>query len=75
MKKLLVSLFVALATVSALAGAPANTARAHYKIGLQLYTVRDACEKDFPGTLKAVAAAGFSGVEFAGYWGLSLIHI
>src|SRR5690348_9189172 len=42
-----------------------------YLIGLQLYTVRDACAKDFPGTLKAVAQIGFSGVEFAGYYGRS----
>jgi sugar phosphate isomerase/epimerase len=41
----------------------------HYLIGLQLYTVRDDCAKDFPGTLKAVAQMGFSGVEFAGYYG------
>ena len=42
-----------------------------YLIGLQLYTVRDDCAKDFPGTLKAVADLGFSGVEFAGTYGKS----
>src|SRR5579863_1369798 len=41
----------------------------HYLIGLQLYTVRDDCAKDFAGVLKAVAAMGYSGVEFAGYYG------
>jgi len=40
-------------------------------IGLQLYTVRDDCAKDFPGVLKAVAKMGYSGVEFAGYYGRS----
>ncbi len=38
-------------------------------VGLQLYTVRSDCAKDFPGTLKAVSKMGFSGVEFAGYYG------
>ena len=38
-------------------------------IGLQLYSVRDDCAKDLPGTLKAVAKMGYSGVEFAGYYG------
>jgi len=38
------------------------------KIGLQLYTVRRELEKDFEGSLKKVAALGFSEVEFAGYF-------
>ncbi len=37
-------------------------------IGLQLYSVRKQCEKDLPGVLKAVAAMGYDGVEFAGYY-------
>jgi len=37
-------------------------------IGLQLYSVRKLCEKDLPGVLKAVAAMGYVGVEFAGYY-------
>lgn len=41
-----------------------------YKIALQLYTLRDACEKDFLGTLEAVANLGFTGVEFAGFYDL-----
>src|SRR5579864_5573067 len=40
-----------------------------YLIGLQLYTVRDDCAKDFPGVLKAVAKMGYSGVELAGTYG------
>ncbi|MCC6483705.1 MAG: sugar phosphate isomerase/epimerase [Armatimonadetes bacterium] len=40
-------------------------------IAVQLYSVRDDCAKDFPGTLKAVADMGYAGVEFAGYYGYS----
>src|SRR5262245_62076800 len=39
------------------------------RLGLQLYTVRTMMEKDFEGTLAAVAAAGYKEVEFAGYYG------
>lgn len=38
-------------------------------IALQLYSVRHDCEKDLPGTLKAVAEMGYEGVDFAGYYG------
>ena len=40
-------------------------------IGLQLYTVRDAMEQDFEGTLKKVKEFGYDGVEFAGLFGHS----
>jgi sugar phosphate isomerase/epimerase len=33
------------------------------KIGLQLYTVRDACDADLEGTLRTVAGLGYDGVE------------
>lgn len=36
-------------------------------VGVQLYSVREQCGKDLPGTLGAVAKIGFKGVEFAGY--------
>lgn len=36
-------------------------------IGLQLYSVREDCARDLPGTLAAVAKMGYAGVEFAGY--------
>lgn len=39
------------------------------RLGLQLYTVRRAMGADMPGTLAAVAAAGYREVEFAGYFG------
>jgi len=38
-------------------------------IALQLYSVRADCKRDFDGTLEQVAAMGFEGVEFAGYYG------
>src|SRR5690242_699695 len=38
------------------------------KIGLELYTVRDALKKDFEGTLSRVAKIGYKEVEFAGYF-------
>ncbi len=41
-------------------------------IALQLYTVRDETARDFSGTLRRVAALGYTSVEFAGYGGLSI---
>lgn len=40
-------------------------------IGLQLYSVREDCKKDLPGTIAAVAKMGYAGVEFAGYYDYS----
>ena len=40
-----------------------------FPVALQLYSVRDALAEDFEGTLKAVAAMGYQGVEFAGLYG------
>lgn len=40
-------------------------------LALQLYSVREDCAKDLPGTLAAVAKMGYAGVEFAGYHGRS----
>lgn len=40
-------------------------------IALQLYSVREQCAQDLPGTLAAVAKMGYVGVEFAGYHGRS----
>ncbi len=41
------------------------------RIGLELYSVRNECKADFHGTIAQVAKIGYTGVEFAGYWGLS----
>lgn len=37
------------------------------QIALQLYTVRERTKQDFVGTLQALAATGYTAVEFAGY--------
>ncbi len=44
-------------------------------IGLQLYSVRDAMEKNFYGTLKEVKAMGYDAVEFAGLFGHTAAEI
>lgn len=44
---------------------------ARIPIGLQLYSVRQDCQEDLAGTLRAVARMGYEGVEFAGYYGRS----
>lgn len=40
-----------------------------FKVGLQLYTLREEMEKDMDKTLKAVKDMGYDYVEFAGYFG------
>ncbi|MCL4813916.1 MAG: sugar phosphate isomerase/epimerase [Vicinamibacteraceae bacterium] len=37
-------------------------------VAVQLYSVREDCRADFDAALAAVAAMGFAGVEFAGYY-------
>lgn len=44
-------------------------------IALQLWSVKEACEDDFFGTLEKVAEMGYDGVEFAGYYGKSASEI
>lgn len=41
-------------------------------IGLQLYSIREACGADFPGSLREVGRMGYEGVEFAGYYDYSV---
>lgn len=48
---------------------------ARIPIALQLYSVRDACAKDFPGTLESVAKMGYEGVEFAGYYDYTAVEL
>jgi sugar phosphate isomerase/epimerase len=50
------------------AGAFADDAK-KIPVGLELYSVRNECKKDLPGTLAAVSKIGYQGVEFAGYHG------
>ena len=40
-------------------------------IALQLYSVRNELQKDFPGTLAQVKEMGYDGVELAGLCGYS----
>lgn len=46
----------------------AKQAKSQTPIGLQLYSVRDDCQRDLPGTIAAVGKMGYDGVEFAGYY-------
>jgi len=40
-------------------------------LGLQLYSLRELLPKDFEGTLKAIASAGYTEVEAAGFYAMS----
>ncbi len=42
---------------------------ARIPLAVQLYSVRDECARDLPGTLAAIAKMGYEGVEFAGWHG------
>jgi sugar phosphate isomerase/epimerase len=44
---------------------------ARIPIAVQLYSVREECQRDLPQTLAAVAKMGYEGVEFAGYYNYS----
>jgi len=60
--------------VASAAGLPPLAAAASGRkipVGLQLYSIRNQCEKDLPGMLAAVSKIGYKGVEFAGYYGHS----
>ena len=39
------------------------------RVGLQIYSLRSAAEKDLPGTLARIRAMGFEEVEVAGFYG------
>jgi sugar phosphate isomerase/epimerase len=67
-RSFLVSAGAGLAAGSFMSRAFANH---HEKIplGIQLWTVKSAAEKDLEGTLRKVYAAGFREIEFAGYYG------
>lgn len=40
-----------------------------FKLGVQLYSVRDDAEKDLEATLREIASMGYNGVELAGFYG------
>jgi len=58
--------------VAPLARAAAGT---KIPVGLQLYSVREQCTADLPGTLSAVSKIGYQAVEFAGYYGRSATEL
>lgn len=62
--------FLSTMTAASLLGRKLSWAAEHSatRIGLQLYTVRDAMQKDYESTLAKVASAGYSEVEFAKYF-------
>jgi sugar phosphate isomerase/epimerase len=52
-------------------GEKMGAAKHNIPVGLQLWTVRTECAKDFPGTIAKVAKMGYKGVEFAGFFNYS----
>jgi sugar phosphate isomerase/epimerase len=60
-------LAVAGAAPAVLPLALADRKRASIPVGLEMYSLREDEKRDMPGTLKAVAAMGYEGVEF---WGM-----
>lgn len=50
------------------AGMDCDFSKKSIPIGLQLYSVRSECKKDFFKTIESVAKLGYQGVEFAGYY-------
>ena len=45
------------------------------KIGLQLWSIQEACREDFFQALEKVKKSGYDGVEFAGYYGHSATEV
>src|SRR5438552_8706080 len=62
--------FIGTSVAATLAAAAKPTWAAHSidRVGLQLYTIRDAMKTYFAGTIAKVAATGYKEVEFAGYF-------
>jgi len=52
------------AAAAALPWAGATKAASNIPVGLEMYSVRNTLAKDLDGTVKAVAAAGYQGLEF-----------
>ena len=57
-------------SISSLASLLSLSSPAAPRLAFQVYAVRDMCEKDFAGTLKAAKALGFEGVETGRFFGL-----
>lgn len=56
------------AGIALTAGMGCQVTKRSIPVGLQLYSVRSECQKDFFKTIEAVAKIGYQGVEFAGYY-------
>ena len=69
------SLALAAMSLRTARAADAQTGPLGRPIGLQLYTVREAVEKDLVGTLRAIAAIGYREVELAGIPGKSATEL
>ena len=59
----------ALAALPRLPASPLGAARRRDRIGVQLYTVREAMKRDFDGTLFRLHEIGYQEVEFHDYFG------
>ena len=66
---------VSLGLAGCATGKSGGAAKKKIPVGVELYSVREDCKQDFPGTLAAIAKMGYPGVEFAGYWGRSAPEI
>jgi sugar phosphate isomerase/epimerase len=60
--------FLAAAAIAPLAPAGLHAAQ-RLPIAVELYSVRQDCQKDLPGTLAALAKMGYEGFELAGFQG------
>ncbi len=46
-----------------------------FPVAIQVYSIRDAAEADFVGTMRAIKEMGYSGVELAGTYGMTAVQI
>src|SRR2546427_8940976 len=67
-RRAFISTSIAASVVASRPSWAADAAHHIDRIGVQLYTVRDAMKTDFEGTIAKVAATGYKEVEFAGYF-------
>src|SRR3981189_2395142 len=70
-RRTFISTSIAASVVASRPSWAADAAHHIDRVGLQLYTVRDAMKTDFEGTIAKVAATGYKEVEFAGFFGHS----
>lgn len=66
-----VAALASVGSITRCASQKAPVADKNIPLGVQLYSVRNECEKDLPKTLETIAKIGYQGVEFAGFYGYS----